>query len=232
MNLGPDSHDVRVLAGSFSTRSDGSDMYDRILVPTDGSTGVAHVALQAIDLAQQYGGTMHVLSVVDAGDRALLSEVATPTERLREQSRRAVERIERLATAHSVTAETAVREGDPAEEILDYAEENDVDVVVAGTHGRSGITRHLIGSVAERLVRHASCPVMTVRLPETNVTVDDEETARDLAAQALEDDGRDGTVTAVERQVNVWVADAQTGDGSLVVYVDPISRRTSVVERD
>jgi nucleotide-binding universal stress UspA family protein len=207
-------------------------MYERILIPTDGSTGTAHVAMQALDLAEQYGGTLHVLNVVETHEGSLLSEVGGSQDELERSGQRAVERIERMAEVHGVGVETAVREGDPAEEILDYADEIEADAIVAGTHGRSGIARRLIGSVAERLVRHASCPVMTVRLPETDVIVDDEQQARDLAEQALSDADHDGEVTAVERQLNVWVADAETDGETLVVYVDPVSQRTSVVERD
>jgi nucleotide-binding universal stress UspA family protein len=208
----------------------GISVYERILVPTDGSEGSAHVALQAIDLAEQYGATIHALYVVDEDVPALIGDV-TGAERLSEQGQRAVERVERMARAHDVEAVSELREGDPAETILDCAEEIDADAIVAGTHGRSGLERRVIGSVAERLVRHAACPVMTVRLPETDVTVDDAEDARDIAAEALAEAGHDATVTGARRQVSVWVVDAEREqeDGPLVVYVDPVTRRTSVV---
>jgi len=232
INAMPDSHRLGAIAGYFGCGVDCSGMYERILIPTDGSTGTAHVALQAIDLAEQYGGTLHVLNVVEAHDGSLLSEIGGSSTELEEQGQRAVERIERMAEVHGVAVETAIREGDPADEILAYAEEIEADAIVSGTHGRSGIKRRLIGSVAERLVRHATCPVMTVRLPESDVTVDDESRARELAQQALEESGHDGEVTAVERQLNVWVADAEADGQTLVVYVDPVSQRSSVVERD
>ncbi|MFB6297593.1 MAG: universal stress protein [Salinirussus sp.] len=202
-------------------------MYERILIPTEGSEGSAHVALQAIDLAGQYGATIDALFVVDRDVRSLLG--ATGTDRLAEQGRRAVDRVEAMAAAHGVDATTELREGDPAETILEYAEEIDADAIVAGTHGRSGVERRLIGSVAERLVRHATAPVMTVRLPETDVTVEDEKTAADLAREALAEEGYDAEVAGTRRQVSVWVADAAGPDGTFVVYVDPVTRRTSVV---
>jgi hypothetical protein len=85
--------------------------------------------------------------------------------------------------------------------------------------------------VAERLVRHANCPVMTVRLPETDETVDDADHAAELAADALDEAGYDADVTETERQRNVWVVEASIGDRALVVYVDPVTQRTSVVSR-
>ncbi|AQL41470.1 hypothetical protein BV210_01515 [Halorientalis sp. IM1011] len=207
-------------------------MYERILIPTDGSTGTAHVAMQAIDLAEQYDGTVYVLHVVDETASSLLEATGSKNE-LEEQGQRAVERIERMAQVHGVDTVTEIETGDPATTILDYAGEIDADVIVAGTHGRSGVERRLIGSVAERLVRHADCPVMTVRLPESDETVTDADEARELATEALaESDHGDGEVTGVERQVSVWVVDIETDDGeSLVAYIDPVTQRTSMVAR-
>ena len=207
-------------------------MYERILIPTDGSTGTAHVAMQAIDLAEQYGSTLHVLNVVDSDVGSMLSDIQETKEELEQQGERAVERVETMAEIHGVDAETDVVQGDPADQILEYADEIDADAIVAGTHGRSGVKRQLIGSVAERLVRHADCPVMTIRLPEDDVTVDDDEHARKLAQQAIEDEGYDAAITGVDHQVSVWVVDADTDDGSLVVYLDPVTQRTSIVERN
>jgi nucleotide-binding universal stress UspA family protein len=203
-------------------------MYDRILVPTDGSTGTAHVALQALDLAAQYGGTVHALSVVDTDVSTLLSEAGSGTQRLRARAEKAVTTVQHMAGAHDVEVVTEIREGDPAETILAYAEEIDADLVVAGTHGRSGVRRHLLGSVAERVVRHAHCPVMTVRLPDTDVTVDDADEARELLTGALADAGYESSRTSIERQLSVWVAEAETDEGRVVAYLDPRTRRTSV----
>ncbi|WP_193767765.1 universal stress protein [Halorientalis pallida] len=207
-------------------------MYERILVPTDGSTGTAHVAMQALDLAEQYDSTVYVLHVVDETASSLLEATGSENE-LEEQGERAVERIERMAQVHGVDTVTEIRTGDPASGIIDYAEETEADLIVAGTHGRSGVQRRLIGSVAERLVRHATCPVMTVRLPESDETVTDEADARELAEEALaQSDRGDGEITGVERQVSVWVVDIESDEGeSLVAYIDPVTQRTSLVAR-
>jgi hypothetical protein len=115
---------------------------------------------------------------------------------------------------------------------LCLATELDADLIVAGTHGRTGIERRVIGSVAERIVRRATCPVMTVRLGETDVTVDSKDEATAIATDALEREGIDATVTGAERQVSVWVVDAESDDSSYVVYVDPVTQRTSVIDRE
>jgi nucleotide-binding universal stress UspA family protein len=207
-------------------------VYERILIPTDGSTGTAHVAMQALDLAEQYDGTVYVLHVVDETASSLLEATGSDSE-LEEQGQRAVERIDRMAQVHGVDVVTEIQTGDPATAILDYAGEIEADLIVAGTHGRSGVERRLIGSVAERLVRHADCPVMTVRLPESDETVTEADDARELAETALaESDRGSGEITGVERQVSVWVVDIETDEESLVAYIDPVTQRTSLVARD
>ena len=206
-------------------------MYDRILLPTDGSTGTAHVALQAIDLANQYGATIHALHVIDTDMRSVLTEVGSGFDTLEQRGENAVGTVERLGQSHGIEVETEIRNGDPAETILAVADELDADLIVCGTHGRSGVRRQLLGSVAERVVRHASQPGLTVQLPETDVTVETEQQARELASEALEEDGYDAEVTNAERQLNVWVVDAGTDDRTLLVYLDPQTRRTSIIER-
>lgn len=206
-------------------------MYERILVPTDGSSGTAHVALQAIDLAEQYGATLHVVHVMEEPGSSLVAGTES-RDRLEERGNEAIERVERMAAVHGVEVATELLEGGPAETIVEYATEIGADLIVAGTHGRSGVKRHVIGSVAERLVRHAECPVMTVRLPESDETVEDEEHARRLAETALSESDYEGEITGVDRQVSVWVVEAESEAGSIVVYVDPVTQRTSVVVRD
>ncbi len=207
-------------------------MYDRILVPTDGSEGSAHAAMRAVDLAGQYGASIHALYVVDESVRGLLGGL-TGSGRLTEQGRHALDQVAALADASGVEAVTELREGDPADSILDYAEEVDADLLVAGTHGRSGVERRLVGSVAERLVRHAPCPVLTVRLPESDVTVEDAGDAERLAADALADAGFDADIVGTRRQTHLWVVEAESeGDaGDPLVYVDPVTQQTSVVPR-
>jgi nucleotide-binding universal stress UspA family protein len=88
-------------------------------------------------------------------------------ERLEDAARTAVGTVEERAANASVSEiETAVEYGTPYREIRTYVTENDVDLVVMGTQGRSGIERYLLGSVAEKTVRTSPVPVMTVRRPE------------------------------------------------------------------
>jgi len=203
-------------------------MYERILVPTDGSVGSAHVALQAIDLAETYNATIHVLHVIDESVRGLVAGFGDE-EKLEDRGRKAVERIAGMARNHGVDVVTAIEVGDPPQRIVDYADEIDADLILSGTHGRSGVERRLIGSVAERVVRTAPCPVMTVRLPETDVTVENENEAVHIARDALKQKGIVATVSAAERQTSVWVVDAEEEGDSYLIYIDPVTQRTSII---
>jgi nucleotide-binding universal stress UspA family protein len=141
--------------------------YERILVPTDGSDAATHAADHLVELAAALDATLHVLSVVD--DAALGLDVRSTSARTESEAAAtdAVEAVASDAEARGV-AETVrhVEHGTPVEVILDSIESNDVDAVGMGTTGRRGTDRILLGSVAEKTVRSAPVPVMTVAEPE------------------------------------------------------------------
>ncbi|MFC7187069.1 universal stress protein [Halorubrum yunnanense] len=142
-------------------------LYDRILVPTDGSAEGERAVAHALDLAAVHGAAVHAVHVVDAARYAGMP-METSWEGvgklLRGDADEAVDEVEELAAETEIDVETAVVEGSPSREIIRYAEGNDCDLVVMGTHGRGGIDRLLLGSVAEKVVRGADVPVLTVRI--------------------------------------------------------------------
>ncbi|MFC4246869.1 universal stress protein [Natribaculum luteum] len=140
-------------------------MYERILLPTDGSDEAKQAADHAIDLAEKYDATLDVLSVVDT--RAYDTEGITSVviDGLEERGRRAVDEFAEMASDHGLErVETAVERGIPSETILEYVDEHDVDLIVMATHGRTGFRRYVLGSVTEKVVRTSSVPVHTVRV--------------------------------------------------------------------
>ncbi|MWV66088.1 universal stress protein [Halorubrum sp. JWXQ-INN 858] len=141
-------------------------MYDRILCPTDGSDGAAAALDHAIELASRYDASLHLLYVVDeylpaldAGDPELAGQLRAAGERIVTAAR------ERAIDAGVREVRGEVVGGTPHRRILSAADAEDVDLVVMGTHGRTGLDRYLLGSVAERVVRLADVPVLTVRRP-------------------------------------------------------------------
>ncbi|KDS90875.1 stress response protein [Halorubrum saccharovorum] len=142
-------------------------LYDRILVPTDGSAEGKRAVAHALDLASVHGATVHALYVVDTASYAgmpMESSWEGVGDLLRDDANEAVAEVESLAAETDLGVETAVAEGSPSKEIIRHAEANGCDLIVMGTHGRGGIDRLLLGSVAEKVVRGSSVPVLTVRL--------------------------------------------------------------------
>ncbi|GAD53251.1 universal stress protein [Halarchaeum acidiphilum MH1-52-1] len=140
--------------------------YANVLVPTDGSGGVQDSMTQALDLAELSGATVHGLYVVDESLRRRLTRAAFPGDELRVAGENAVASIEGAAHRAGLDARTEIRRGDPASAILDYVGENDIDLVVMGTHGRTGAERAVLGSTTERVLHRADVPVLVVHATE------------------------------------------------------------------
>lgn len=143
-------------------------MYKRILVPTDGSAGMTRVIDHASDLARSHGAELHFLYVVNTASFANLpmeTSWESVTSMLRDEGENALQAAEDRAVADDTV--TTITEGPPSREIVEYARERDCDLIVMGTHGRGGLNRLILGSVAERVVRSSEVPVLTVRVGES-----------------------------------------------------------------
>jgi nucleotide-binding universal stress UspA family protein len=141
-------------------------MYERIVVPTDGSACASAAVEHATDIAQQYDASLHLLSVVDSRNISHGSPAVSPAQiesTLQEQAEGVVSEAADEAASEGLSVQTEVITGIPDTAIIDYAEENDLDLIVMGTHGRTGLHRYLLGSVTERTVRQSPVPVLTIR---------------------------------------------------------------------
>ncbi len=143
---------------------------EKILFPTDFSKGSENAVLYAIDLAKQYDATLFVIHVVydliqatgwdvphlplEQLDKDLTASSEQQLEKFCEEAIRGVEKVEKRTIM-----------GVPHQEIVQFAEDEKIDLVVIGTHGRTGLDRVFFGSTAERVVRMAPCPVLSVRIP-------------------------------------------------------------------
>ncbi len=144
----------------------------RILAPTDFSPSAESALRWAVSLRDAYGAEIVILHVVDlglAGAASLPTGMAAATafgqlvDALRAEAH---EGIAKLAARHP-QAKTMIREGTPRTTILDVAKEGGTDLIVMGTHGRTGLAAIFFGSVAEYVVRHSRIPVLTVRQSDT-----------------------------------------------------------------
>lgn len=146
--------------------------FDAILIPTDFSDTSESVVDYGCTLARQFKSRVHLLHVVEnphlGPGGATLWNYSLPvlTERL---EREAEGRMAALASRYEpgLVIERSARVGEPWVEIVDYARDNRVDLIVMGTHGHGAVTQMLLGSVAERVVQQAPCPVLTVRANPT-----------------------------------------------------------------
>lgn len=142
-------------------------MYDDMLLPTDGSPGMDEVIDHAASLAEIHDATVHGLYVVDTAsltDVPIDASFEGVAESLQAEGETALSEVERRVDG--VPVETETIEGSPSRDIVSYASENPCDVIVMGTHGRSGVDRLLLGSVAERVVRSSPVPVVTLRVTD------------------------------------------------------------------
>lgn len=151
---------------------------DRILFPSDFSELSLHGLKYAQSFAEAYTAALHVLHVVDEASLYWMAmgpnslPVGPSTEELVEISRKEMGKFvkDHLGGLKSPLV-TEVATGRPFMEIIRYARAREIDLIVLGTHGRSGLQHALLGSVAEKVVRKAPCPVLTIRHPEHDLVM-------------------------------------------------------------
>jgi nucleotide-binding universal stress UspA family protein len=141
-------------------------MYDEILFPTDGSDGAAVALDHALEQAEAHDAGIHVLFVANTTALGGGAVEGTTVESLQTTGDQVVaDAVDRITDA-GLVAESEVRQGDPYQEIVDYADEVAADMIVMGTHGRRGLDRYLLGSVTEKVVRSSDVPVLTIRVAD------------------------------------------------------------------
>lgn len=170
-------------------------MYNHILYPTDGSEAAEAAQKHVESLAETYDARIHILYVVDADNSksamtlqrdqegnwstgmfrresnvdqgGMSKDKVDVLEVLEQEGRELIQEIAgELSQEQGHKTATACEKGRPHTVITSYAEANDIDLIVMGTHGRSGLSRQLIGSVTEKVVRTSETPVLTARQRE------------------------------------------------------------------
>jgi len=138
--------------------------FDRILVPTDGSEFTRSAIRTAIDLAKISGGRIVAMYVIDQTlfiNAPMDSAISSVYSILKKEGNDAVEFVRGEGEKHGVKVDTLVLDGSPVKTIVENSGE--YDLIVMGTLGRTGMSKLLMGSVAEKVVRHSKCPVMIAR---------------------------------------------------------------------
>jgi nucleotide-binding universal stress UspA family protein len=141
-----------------------------VLAPTDFSHHAERAIRFACGLAEKFGARLHLLHVLPdviapiGPDPSLIT--ALPAEYYMDIEQESLDALSKLIDASwgcSQTVETAVLWGDAVDGITSYARDHEIDMIVVATHGRTGLSHVLLGSVAERIVRESPCPVLTIR---------------------------------------------------------------------
>ena len=142
-------------------------MFKKILCPVDFSEFTKDVVAYAADISRQYGAELHVLHVIPNLTYFTPYESFLTPENLVAMEKNIQDEVDRdfkkVLSAVGIDVRKVVRTGVAFVEIIDYAKTEGIDLIVMGTHGRSGIEHILIGNVAEKVVRKSPCPVMTIR---------------------------------------------------------------------
>lgn len=140
-------------------------MYSDILVPTDGSEHAARGVEHGMALAENHGAALHVLFVVDEtvyGSTPALSSYEAFLDEVAEEAEELAEEFIEDATERGIDSTMSVLRGVPHEVILKYADDHDVDCIVMGKRGATGLEAPHMGSVTDRVVREAPIPVVPV----------------------------------------------------------------------
>ncbi|MDO5848946.1 MAG: universal stress protein [Methanobrevibacter sp.] len=143
-------------------------MYKRILVPTDGSEFAQRAEHIALEIAKSMDAEIFAISVIEnsfVNGLPLDEEVFELTSILKQDSEKNIEDFEHMDEEENfnVKITSIIKEGSPAKEILTAAEEEDIDLIVVGSSGKSKLDKFLMGSVADKVSKHAHCSVLVVR---------------------------------------------------------------------
>ncbi|MBN1322403.1 MAG: universal stress protein [Methanotrichaceae archaeon] len=143
-------------------------MYKRILIATDGSEKSNFAAKEGIDLAKALGAdvvALYVLNeiVIASAVRQLGSDKKEVEAKLKAAGEKAVAEVKKLGEGAGVAVETMVRQGAPANVVIDVASTQKIECIVMGSHGESGVSKLLIGSVVQKVLYWATVPVLVVR---------------------------------------------------------------------
>ena len=143
-------------------------MYQRILVPLDGSDRAELALPFAEELAAKLGSEIILLCASDSAEAEDYAKHEIYLEQITEAVKRAAKKL-LTNPEQKVSIRSAVTIGLPAQEIVDYAEQVAVSLIIMATHGRTGVSRWALGSVAEKVMRASTRPVLLVRVPGASI---------------------------------------------------------------
>ncbi|ADI74057.1 UspA domain protein [Methanohalobium evestigatum Z-7303] len=140
--------------------------YNKILIATDGSENSKNAVQSGINLAKNTGAKVYTVYIIEPVSAAMSRKgpdwAKSAMEMMRKEGEKATEYVEKIGQEADIDVESIILEGDPAEEVIKFADKNDINLIVMGTRGLSGIKRFMVGSVADKVVRHSEKEVLVV----------------------------------------------------------------------
>jgi len=136
--------------------------WKKILFATDGSLNSSHAEERVLDMAAMHGSEITVLSVADVNEE-FYAQAPDEAAKSVQKAKAAAEEVKRKAEAKGLKATAAVKEGEPFDAITSLAKSLGTEIIVMGSHGRTGLKRLLMGSVTEKVIGHTPCPVYVVK---------------------------------------------------------------------
>lgn len=197
-------------------RASVDNSYEQILIPSDGSRGVETAVLHGVSLALEYGATIHTIHVVEMNGEHGESASHRFSRGDEWDAAAAVEPVLHRAHATGLNVIPAVERGRPVEVIRNYAIENDIDLIVLGTHKRTGLARFLQHSVVEQMLEDAPVPVLVVGKNHAPDTEEDTSTRR-YSDVLVATDGCERASVALEHGLEVARRFGATLHGLFVV---------------
>ena len=175
-------------------------MYDDILVPIDDTASTASILTHLGEIAHGLDASVTLLYVADTARDSVTVVNNTVVDALEREGEEILDQAVETLESLGVETTTGVVQGDPASTIVDYAQRYDFDLVFMPTRGRDGLSRYVLGSVAEKVVRLSSVPVVTVRMQE------DEQLSFPYEQILVPTDGSDAATKAAEHALDLAVA--------------------------
>jgi nucleotide-binding universal stress UspA family protein len=145
-----------------------SSIYRKVMVATDGSERVKKAVATAVEIAKLSEAKLYAVYVIPYRELSTAYPKDVGWERaaldyFRIEGKEATDYVETSGRAENIKVESIILEGNPGQEIVDFAEKNDIDLIIMGTLGKTGLERFLLGSVAEKVVKHSKKPVLVVK---------------------------------------------------------------------
>ncbi len=169
------SRSARMLLGSVTSRVIGHSRKDVLVIPRDASLAWNKIVLAvddsecsvaavdgAVYFAKQHNGGIQVVSAVDFADE-FFAQVPEAREQVLGKARTVLDKVKEITAKEGVAAEMTLREGNPYEVVVEVAEEYDAEAIFMGSHGRKGLKKFIMGSVTEKVIGYAQCPVVVMK---------------------------------------------------------------------